>query len=178
MKSELSIPKEVEVKIDNDVVSASFRTNKLSRRFFHPGIEIKISDGKIILTAGRDSKIFRRMIGTFRSHIKNMMIGVKKGYTYKLKIVYKHFPVTLEKQDNWIIIKNFLGRKKDMKSRVYEGVKIDIEGANITLTGLDKEAVSQTAPNLEQTCRIRGVDRRVFQDGIYITQKDKGELDG
>lgn len=176
MKSELPILDNVEVKIEYDKVSVSFGTNKLSRRFFYPGVEIKIADGKIAILSEKNTKPFKKMIGSFRSHIKNMMIGVKKGYTYKLKIIYKHFPMTLEKQDDWIIIKNFLGRKKNMKSRIVEGVKVDIVGADVAVTGPDKEAVSQTAANLEQACRVRGVDRRVFQDGIYITQKDKGEL--
>ena len=34
-----------------------------------------------------------------------------------------------------------------------------------------KEKVGQTSANIERACRIRGRDRRVFQDGIYIVEK-------
>ena len=37
--------------------------------------------------------------------------------------------------------------------------------------GIDKEGVGQFSGHLEAITRISGYDKRVFQDGIYITEK-------
>jgi large subunit ribosomal protein L6 len=41
----------------------------------------------------------------------------------------------------------------------------------VTLWGVNKEEVAQSAANIEQATRIRRYDPRVFQDGIYIVRK-------
>ncbi|MEM2793065.1 MAG: 50S ribosomal protein L6, partial [Candidatus Methanomethylicia archaeon] len=44
----------------------------------------------------------------------------------------------------------------------------------IIITGINIENVGQTAANICQTARIKGLDPRVFQDGIYLYSK--GEI--
>jgi large subunit ribosomal protein L6 len=50
-------------------------------------------------------------------------------------------------------------------------VEVKVDGQDITVSGIDREAVGQTAANIEQACRIVGVDRRRFPDGIFIVSK-------
>jgi large subunit ribosomal protein L6 len=49
---------------------------------------------------------------------------------------------------------------------------VAIKGDELIVTGINKEHVGQTAANIEQATRIKGRDPRVFQDGIYLTEKD------
>ena len=60
--------------------------------------------------------------------------------------------------------------------KMVEGVKVEVKGQDITLTGVSKERVGLCAAQIEQLCRVRGRDRRVFQDGVYIIEKDSKPL--
>ncbi len=109
---------------------------------------------------------------TFKAHIANMLKGVTEGFTYKLKVVYSHFPMTIKVQGDEVVIENFLGEKNPRRARILPGVNVKVMGGQeIIVEGIDKEAVGQTAANIEQATRITKWDRRVFQDGVYIVEK-------
>ena len=69
------------------------------------------------------------------------------------------------------MIRNFLGERSSRSAKILDGVEIKVEADKIRLSGADKEKVGQSAANIEQATHIKGYDRRVFQDGVYITQK-------
>ncbi|PIN72255.1 50S ribosomal protein L6, partial [Candidatus Woesearchaeota archaeon CG10_big_fil_rev_8_21_14_0_10_45_5] len=66
---------------------------------------------------------------------------------------------------------NFLGERKARTMKIPAGVKVTVDASTITVEGADKEITSQTAARMEQICIIKNRDRRIFQDGIYITEK-------
>ena len=96
-----------------------------------------------------------------------MIKGVTEGYEKKMKIVYSHFPINIEIKDDCVLIKNFLGEKNPRKIKMIKGVTLDVKNPYIFVRGIDKEAVGQMAANLRKSTRIRRLDPRVFQDGIY-----------
>ncbi|MGB1098957.1 MAG: 50S ribosomal protein L6, partial [Poseidonia sp.] len=52
---------------------------------------------------------------------------------------------------------------------------VDVKVSNkveVTVSGIDKEAVGQTAANIERCTTVKKRDRRVFQDGIYLLNKE------
>lgn len=108
---------------------------------------------------------------TFKAHINNMIKGVTEGFKYRLKVVYSHFPMTVKVQGDEVVIENFLGEKNPRRAKILPGVTVKVKGSEIEVEGIDKEAVGQTAANIEQATRITKWDRRVFQDGIYIVEK-------
>ncbi len=69
------------------------------------------------------------------------------------------------------IIGNFLGEKKPRVAKILGDTKVKITGGEVTVSGINKEDVGQTAANIEQKTKIKRFDTRVFQDGIYIVQK-------
>ena len=73
-------------------------------------------------------------------------------------------------------VKNFLGEKTPRELNIKEEVNIKIEGEIIIVEGIDKEKVSQTAANIEKLTFIKQKDRRIFQDGIYIINKDGKDI--
>jgi large subunit ribosomal protein L6 len=104
-----------------------------------------------------------------------MLLGVRFGYEYEMKIVYSHFPITVEVQDKIILIKNFIGERGMRSARLIGDIQIRTTEDEIFINGLDIEHVAQSAANIQQACRIRDKDRRVFMDGIYVIRKTKGE---
>ncbi len=172
----VTIPEGVEVRIERGKVKVSGPRGELERELWHPGLKIEKSDGKVIIRSEIARKKLKAMAGTFASHINNMITGVSEGFFYRLKAVHAHFPlqVSVSKDGKNVIISNFLGERKPRVAKLMDGVKVEIKGSEILVTGINKEAVGQSAANIEQTTRIKGYDPRVFQDGIYLVEKGVG----
>ncbi len=106
--------------------------------------------------------------GTVNSLIHSMILGVTTGYVRKLKIIYAHFPVTIEVKGKDILIKNFQGEKMPRKTVVAGALtKVAVQGNIVSISGPDKEAVGQTMANMKSVTKIKNKDGRIFQDGLY-----------
>ena len=172
MEKEVVIPSGVQIELKGREVSVKGPKGSLTRTFsnamFDMDVSIEKADGKIVVK-GNDRRKIKSFVGTIASHIKNMIIGVTNGYRYKLKIFHTHFPISLEIKGKQIVVKNFLGARSVQTSEILGNTKVEIKKDDVTVTGINKEDVSQTAARIEGCCRISGRDRRVFLDGIYIT---------
>lgn len=169
---ELSIPGDVSVEFDGNKILALGPKGEVRKGLEVPK-EIKIEklDGKIKISSDSDKRTNKAQVGTIAAHIRNAIDGVTKGYVYKMRVVYSHFPMTVKVEGDRVLISNFLGERVPRIARIVGKTQIKIEGQDITLTGPDVDEVSQTAANIEQTCRIVGYDKKIFQDGIYIVSK-------
>ncbi len=171
---EVVIPEGVEVTYSDNVLTVKGPLGELKREFFHPYATLEVKDSKIIIKGKNQRRKTKAIVGTWASHVKNMIYGVLKGYEAKLKIVYVHFPMNVKVEGDHVVITNFMGGKGIRKAKILEGVEVKVNKDEITVKGIDIEKVGQTAANIEQSCRDNGGrDRRIFFDGIYITQKPK-----
>lgn len=168
---EIEIPKDVNISIDGNKIIVEGQKGKLERILYHPDIEIKKEDKKIIVKAELPRRKEKALVGTFAAHIKNMIKGVSEGFTYKMKIVYSHFPIKASVKGDEFIIENFLGEKSPRKAKLFGNVKVTIKGSDVIIEGINREEVGQTAANIERATRVKDKDVRVFQDGIYIVSK-------
>jgi len=173
MEKTVEIPEGIEVEIDNFKAKIKGPKGSLERDFYSPlfrkEITIKMNDKIISIATESKRKKVKAMIGTIEAHMNNMFEGVTEGFTAKLKIVYMHFPFTLKISGSEILVDNFLGEKLARKTKIVGDCKVEIKGDEITVTGINKEEVGQTAANLERVTWIKSRDRRVFQDGIFRT---------
>jgi large subunit ribosomal protein L6 len=138
---------------------------------WYPGIMIDVKDGEVVVDAEYARKEQKAMVGTFASHIRNLVKGVNEGFECKMSIVYAHFPMQVKVDGKTLIIGNFLGEKKPRFAKIIGETKVKVSGNDVTITGINKEDVGQTAANIEQKTKIKRFDPRIFQDGIYIVQK-------
>ena len=170
-KQVVEIPEGVTVTVTNNVISVSGPNGQQTRKLEHPKITIEVKGNEVELMTEFPRKAENALLGTFRSHINNMVLGASKGFQYNMKIVYSHFPLKVTIKDGIFIIDNFLGEKFPRKAKILGETKVVNKGDEVTLTGPNKEDVGQTAANIETATKIKGYDPRVFQDGIYITGK-------
>ena len=172
----IEIPKEVEFNLDGSTLMVKGKEGENKRTFGEYKLVFEEKDRQIIIGSAKATKKEKKNMNTIAAHIKNMIKGVQEKFEYKLKICFSHFPMTVEIKENKAIVKNFLGEKIPRKVRIPEGVEIKIDKDMITITSLNKELAGQAAANFETATRISKKDRRVFQDGIYITNKAGREM--
>jgi large subunit ribosomal protein L6 len=103
-----------------------------------------------------------------------MITGVTKGFTYKLKIVFSHFPISTKVKEKTFLIENFTGERCPRKAKIIGNVQVKIEGEDIIVQGINLEEVSQTAANIEQSTKVKKKDPRIFLDGLYVFEMAEG----
>jgi large subunit ribosomal protein L6 len=170
----IQVPDNVDLKLDGKKITAKGTKGSLTRDFSFAPISIEGEGKNIRIWATWPRKKEAALVGTIYSHINNMITGVTKGYSYKLKIVFSHFPISVKVQDKSIVIENFTGERKPRRIKIIGDVKVKIDPEDIIVEGVNLEQVSQTAANIEQSTRVRRKDPRVFLDGIYVYERNEG----
>jgi len=175
-RTELTIPDDVSAELDHLDLTVEGPNGSVTRRLWYPDVDVTVEDGSVVITAPEDSDAnTRATVGTFESHVRNMFHGVTEGWTYEMEVFYAHFPMQVEVQGEEIVIENFLGERAPRRTPIRGDTQVEVDGEQLTLSGSDKEAVGQTAADIEQLTRVSDKDNRVFQDGVYITQKPTGD---
>jgi len=173
---DVKVPGNVEVLLEGGSVRVNGPLGTLSEDFSHVLSVRLVKEGDVVRveTLGKSRRKELAAIGTVAAHIRNMITGVTKGYTYKLKIVYAHFPMSVKVQRDRVVIENFTGERRPRFAEVLENVKVSVEGDDVVVKGLSIGDVSQTAANIEQATRVKAKDPRVFLDGIYVYDRSEG----
>lgn len=172
----IMIPEDVEVSLDGGSVVVKGPKGTIRKTLQYPWVVLEIIDRGVAVKTENPKKRQWAILGTYESHIKNMIKGTTDGFEYKMKVIYSHFPMTVKVEQNGISVENYLGEKVPRKTRIVGNCNVDIKGTEITVSGNNKEEVGQTAANIEQLTKVKNKDCRVFQDGIYLIEKDGVEV--
>ncbi|MDP1695352.1 MAG: 50S ribosomal protein L6 [archaeon] len=167
----ISVPEGIQCELKDNKIICKKDSTELSKYIKIPKIEVKLKDNAITFECKSGNKKDYKIIKSLIAHMKNFFEGFNKKFVYKLESANVHFPMTLKVEGHRLVINNFLGEKKPRHAEIMHGVNVEIKGSKITITSSDKEAAGQTAANFEKATKIRNRDRRIFQDGIYITEK-------
>ncbi len=170
----VQVPDGVEINLAGKKITVKGEKGTLARDFSAVPISIDADGKDIRIWAKWPRKKEAALVGTIYSHVQNMISGVQKGFTYKLKIVFSHFPITVKTQDKFVVIENFTGERRGRKAKIIGAVKVKIEAEDVIVQGLDLEDVSQTAANIEQSTKVKRKDPRIFLDGIYVYERNEG----
>ena len=171
MELKTELPDGFEAEYEDGILTVKADGDEVSKKLDHALIDVEVSGDEVVFSTEETKKNVTSIVGTFRSHLRNMIEGLENEHVYTMKGVYAHFPMTVKQQDNKIMIENFMGERKPREIEIMDGVSVSIDGDDLELRGADKEAVGQTAGRIEQACHKGNRDPRTFQDGVYITSK-------
>jgi len=167
----VEIPNGVNVNINNNLMEIKGPLGKVSKDFSKIIAEVSINNNIVIIKSFSNRKKHISTTTTSKSLIKNMIIGVTKGFTYKLKIVFAHFPITVKVKGNQVHIENFYGERSPRIAQIIGNSKIEVKEDDIIVKGISIYDVGQTAANIEQATKVKNKDLRVFLDGVYVYDK-------
>ncbi len=172
----IEIHPDVQLTVEGQRISVKGPKGELQREFIRLPVTIIHNPNENTITVrshfGRHFEM--SIIGTVAAHIQNMITGVTKGFEYKLKIISSHFPMTVQRKESIIIVKNHYGERAPKFAKIVGDIDFKVVGDDIILTGINKEDLGQTAANIQNVTRLRGKRRKdptTFQDGIYVFEK-------
>ena len=169
----IPLPDGVSASIEDGSVTISKDGASITREFRNSRLSISVDDKNITVFCDLPRRKHKAIAGTWHAHLKNMVRGIDTGFEYKLKAVYSHFPMTLEVKGNEFVVNNYFGERVPRRADILSGVEVKVSNkVEVTVTGIDKENVGQTAANIERCAVVKNRDRRVFQDGIYLLNKE------
>ncbi|MFB6068485.1 MAG: 50S ribosomal protein L6 [Halobacterium sp.] len=170
---EIDIPDDVTAEVDHLDLTVEGPEGSVSRRLWYPDVDVSVEDDAVVIQSEAEDAKTNATVGTFESHVNNMIHGVIEGWEYRLQVHYSHFPMQVEVQSDEVVIQNFLGEKAPRRTPVRgdTDVTVNQEAEEVVLSGPSIEDVGQTAADIEQLTRVTDKDTRVFQDGVYIVEK-------
>ncbi|RAH16692.1 MAG: 50S ribosomal protein L6 [Methanobacteriota archaeon] len=163
---------------DGGIVTITGEKGAISRKFVHSKVIISSDSDSLTVSCDLPRKKDKAICGTWAAHLRNMNKGVSEGFTYKMKAVYSHFPMTMKVDhgNGKFIVNNYFGEKVPREANLpwpENEVKVEVKNkTEVIIAGIDKEKVGQTTANIERCCTVKKRDRRVFQDGIYLVEKN------
>ncbi|NLJ79907.1 MAG: 50S ribosomal protein L6 [Firmicutes bacterium] len=143
-KNPVKIPNGVVVEINDGVINVKGPKGELTREV-HADMNVDLTAEGVLVTRPSDSKEHRSLHGLTRSLIANMVQGVTEGYSRNLEI--RGVGYRAAKQGDKLVLS--LGFSHPIEVTPAPGIEIEVPApTKITVKGIDKELVGQTAANI------------------------------
>ncbi len=144
-KQPIAIPAGVTVTAAGNQVTVKGKLGELSRTF-QSGISVKVEDGKVLVSRADDSRLQKSCHGLSRTLVKNMIEGVTTGYKKALNIEGTGFKAVLQGKK----LSLSLGFASPKDYPIPDGLKVTVDpaGLNVTVEGIDKELVGESAARI------------------------------
>ena len=173
--AEVEAPASVKISKEGNVVVVKGKLGTVKKDFTRLPATVSVDGNKITVKPYGKRKQDLAVTNTARSILQSMIKGVEKGYTYKVKIIFAHFPISVKVKGKEVQVENFFGERSPRVAIIVgDTTKVVVAGEDLLVQGPSLEDVSQTAANIELSTRIKDKDQRVFLDGLYVYSREEG----
>jgi large subunit ribosomal protein L6 len=173
--AQVEAPASVKLSKEGNTLVAKGKLGTVKKDFTKLPATITVEGNKVTIKPYGKRKRDLAVTNTARSIIQSMIKGVEKGYTYKLKVIFAHFPISVKIKGKEIHVENFFGERSPRVAQIVgDTTKVNVAGEDVLIQGPSLEDVSQTAANVELATRIKDKDQRVFLDGLYVYSREDG----
>lgn len=170
----VEMPDGVSVALNDRSLTIKGKLGQSKKNFDKINVNIAVEGNAVKIWPFSEKKRDGVVVSTATSLVRNMVKGVTKGYTYRLKVAYAHFPISVKVKGDQVLVENFVGERSPRVANTVGDCKVSVEGDDVIVKGVSLEDVGQTAANVELATKIKRKDQRVFLDGIYIYEKQEG----
>ncbi|KAG5457224.1 MAG: 60S ribosomal protein L9, partial [Olpidium bornovanus] len=170
----VAIPADVTVDVKARRIRVKGPRGTLTKDLHHLDMEILKKGKSVQFQVWHGKRKHVACLRTARSLVQNLITGVTKGFEFRMRYVYAHFPINVVVNNDHVEIRNFLGEKIVRRIALREGVTCEISNDvkdELILRGNSLENVSQTAADIQQSTSVKRKDIRKFLDGIYVSKK-------
>jgi large subunit ribosomal protein L6 len=141
----IPLPKGVEVKQDGNAVTVKGPKGSLITPIV-PGIGVKIEGNVVSFTRSDNEGKSRATHGLMRALVANNVTGVTQGFKKELDIVGVGYRAEVKAKE--VVFQ--LGYSHPVRFPIPKGIDVAVDGktGHITVTGIDKQQVGQTAAEI------------------------------
>ncbi len=137
-KTPVDILEGVTVTVNGDTVNVKGPKGELTKTF-RPEVTVEVKDNTLVISKNEDNVFARSLWGTVGSHVRNMMVGVTKGFEKKLILEGVGFKSAVA----GTTLDLALGFSHPVKIEIPEGLTVTADKNVISISGIDKESVGQ-----------------------------------
>ena len=135
---EIEIPDDVSADTEHLDLTVEGPNGSVTRRLWYPDVSVSIEDGAVVIESEATDAKTNATVGTFESHVANMIHGVTEGWEYTMEVYYAHFPMQVTVEGDDVVIENFLGERADRRTPIRGDTDVQVDGETVTLSGPDK----------------------------------------
>jgi len=143
-KQQITVPGGVEIKIENDSVTVKGPKGELISPLFNGITAVQEGDSLSLQCADLNSKVIKSKYGLARALLANVVTGVTKGFERVLELRGVGYRAQVQGKS----LNLSLGFSHPVVYVIPEGVEAKVEQSRITLSGIDKQKVGQTAAEI------------------------------
>lgn len=142
-KLPIKLPQGVNVTLEGRTIKVAGPKGELTYKF-RPSINVELNDGAITVSVKKVTKASAGYYGLTRTLVDNMVKGVTEGFEKKLEFHGVGYRAVMEARD----LVMHLGFSHPVRYTPREGIEIKVEKNVITVSGIDKQLVGQTAAEI------------------------------
>jgi len=146
-KKPIELTDKVEAKIEGDLITVKGPKGTLTQKI-HPLVKVTAQDSQILVSVNNPEDCDEKALwGLFRSLINNMVLGVTSGFEKKLEINGVGYKARVEGTKKLVLN---VGYSHPVDFELPAGITCQVENNVITITGIDKQLVGETAANIRK----------------------------